>query len=73
MNLQFKRRIDEKLERLSDKRVAEVLDFVEFLESRDCMSHPLREARENTTYLASVEQTLAEWFSGADERAHHVL
>lgn len=35
MNVQLKQRIDEKLERLSEQRVAEVLDFVEFLEGRE--------------------------------------
>lgn len=35
MNAQLKQRIDEKPERLSEQRVAEVLDFVEFLESRE--------------------------------------
>lgn len=35
MNAQLKQRIDEKLERLSEQRVTEVLDFVEFLESRE--------------------------------------
>ena len=73
MNLQLKKRIDEKLAHLSDKRVAEVLDFVEFLEARERLAAPLSEARENTTYLAGVEQTLNEWSSDADERAYHVL
>ncbi len=35
MNTQLKQRIDEKLEHLSELRIAEVLDFVEFLESRE--------------------------------------
>lgn len=35
MNAQLKQRIDEKLEHLSEQRVAEVLDFVEFLEARE--------------------------------------
>jgi len=73
MNVQLKNRIDEKLEHLSEKRVAEVLDFVEFLEARERLSAPLSNARENSTYLAGVEQTLNEWSSDADERAYHVL
>lgn len=35
MNTLLKQRIDEKLEHLSEQRVAEVLDFVEFLEGRE--------------------------------------
>ena len=73
MNLQLKKRIDEKLAQLSDKRVAEVLDFVEFLEARERLATPLSEARESTTYLAGVEQSLNEWSSDADERAYRVL
>ncbi len=34
MNPQLMQRIDEKLARLSEQHIAEVLDFVEFLESR---------------------------------------
>lgn len=35
MNTQLKQRIGEKLEKLSEQHVAEVLDFVEFLENRE--------------------------------------
>jgi|GEM_PF-6719583 len=35
MNTLFIQRIDEKLERRSEQRVTEVLNFVEFLESRE--------------------------------------
>lgn len=35
MNALLKQRIDEKLEHLSEQRVTEVLDFVEFLEGRE--------------------------------------
>jgi hypothetical protein len=75
MNVQLKNRIEEKLEHLSDKRVAEVLDFLERLEARERLSAPLSNARESesSTYLAGVEQTLNEWSSDADERAYHVL
>jgi hypothetical protein len=73
MNLQLKQRIDEKLAHLSEQRIAEVLDFVEFLEARERISAPLNNAQESNTYLAGVEQTLSEWASDADERAYHVL
>lgn len=35
MNTQLKQRIDAKLEKLSEQRITEVLDFVEFLEGRE--------------------------------------
>lgn len=35
MNAQIKQQIDERLEQLSDSRMAEVLDFVEFLNSKE--------------------------------------
>jgi hypothetical protein len=73
MNPQLKKRIDEKLEHLSEQRVAEVLDFVEFLEARERASAPTSEAHESSTYLLGVAQTLTEWSSDADERAYHVL
>jgi hypothetical protein len=73
MNSQLKQRIDEKLEHLSEQRIAEVLDFVEFLEARERLSAPLGDAHESSTYLVGVEQTLNEWSSDADERAYHVL
>lgn len=73
MNQILKKRIDEKLAFLSDKRVAEVLDFVEFLEARERLSAAQSEANESSTYLVGVEQTLNEWSSDADERAYHVL
>lgn len=40
MNAQLKQRIDEKLEHLSEQRVAEVLDFVEFLETKEQPAPP---------------------------------
>lgn len=71
MNTQLKQRIDEKLEHLSDQRVAEVLDFVEFLESRErTASAAQSEIHDNQTYLLSVEKTLNEWSSEADDRAY---
>lgn len=69
----MKERIDERLAHLSDKRVAEVLDFVELLDARERLSASLSEADESSHYLAGVEQTLNEWSSDADERAYHVL
>jgi hypothetical protein len=69
MNAQIKQRIDEKLNQLSAQRIAEVLDFVEFLEARERSASPLRhETTETPTDLAEVEQGLAERFSEADER-----
>ncbi|MDI6746494.1 MAG: hypothetical protein QMD17_05060 [Rhodocyclaceae bacterium] len=41
MNSQLKQRIDAKLERLNEQCVAEVLDFVEFLESRQRTAEPM--------------------------------
>ena len=73
MNPQLKKRIDEKLAHLSEQRVAEVLDFVEFLEARERASAPGSEAHESSTYLLGVAPTLNEWSSDADERAYHVL
>jgi erythromycin esterase-like protein len=35
MNAQLKQQIDERLARLSDSRMAEVLDFVEFLNAKE--------------------------------------
>jgi hypothetical protein len=40
MNAQLKQQIDEKLERLSETHIAEVLDFVQFLESKERQSPP---------------------------------
>ncbi|OGT20420.1 MAG: hypothetical protein A2342_03670 [Gallionellales bacterium RIFOXYB12_FULL_54_9] len=69
MNAQLKQRIDKSLERLSEQRMAELLDFVEFLSARERAD----EAAEGATYLAGVEQTLSEWSSEADERAYRDL
>jgi|GEM_PF-6870496 len=63
MNAHIKLLIEEKLEKLSDQRIAEVLDFVEFLEKRD------DEAVEGRLYLAGVDQTMIEWTSEEDELA----
>jgi Protein of unknown function (DUF2281) len=69
MNAQLKQRIDEKLEKLSEQRMAEVLDFVEFLAAREYAD----EATDGSAYLAGIEQTLSEWSSEADERAYRGL
>ena len=69
MNAQLKQRIDEKLEKLSEQRMAEVLDFVEFLATREYAD----EATDGATYLTGIEQTLSEWSSEADERAYRGL
>lgn len=43
MNTQLKQQIDEQLEHLSDLRMAEVLDFVEFLNTKEHQAQvPLR-------------------------------
>ena len=74
MNTQLKQRIDEKLEHLSEQRMAEVLDFVEFLETRErAAAAALDEAPDGTTYLLGVEKTLNEWSSEADDRAYRGL
>jgi hypothetical protein len=65
MNAQMKQRINEGLEKLSEQRIAAVLDFVCFLSARE----RAYEAAEGATYLSGVEQTLSEWSSEADERA----
>lgn len=69
MNLQLKQRIDEKLGLLSEQRIAEVLDFVEFLAARENAD----EATDGALYLAGVEASLREWSSDADERAYRDL
>ncbi len=73
MNTQLKQRIDDKLAHLSEQRVAEVLDFIEFLEARERLCTPQNEPHESNTYLVGVEQTLSEWSSAADERAYRDL
>ena len=74
MNTPLKQRIDEKLDHLSPQRVAEVLDFVEFLEARErAAATALSEADDGHTYLLGTETTLNEWASEADERAYHDL
>jgi hypothetical protein len=69
MNAQLKQRIDEKLEKLSEQRMAEVLDFVEFLAAREQAD----ETADGAVYLAGIEQTLSEWSSEADERSYRGL
>ena len=70
MNTQLKQRIDEKLDRFSERRVAEVLDFVEFLENRDrAVAQAASEVHDGDAYLFGVEKTLNEWSSETDEQA----
>jgi hypothetical protein len=70
MNTQLKQRIDEKLDRFSERRVAEVLDFVEFLENRDrAVAQAASETHDRDACLVSAEKTFNEWSSEADERA----
>ncbi|MDP2805228.1 MAG: hypothetical protein Q8O24_04730 [Gallionellaceae bacterium] len=69
MNAQLKQRIDEKLEKLSEQRMAEVLDFVEFLAGRELPD----ESSDGAAYLVGVEHTMSEWSSAADERAYRDL
>jgi hypothetical protein len=52
MNTQLKQQIDEKLEHLSETHIAEVLDFVQFLESKERQSPPLQQA--------SIDEALAQ-------------
>ena len=74
MNTQLKQRIDEKLEHLSAQRVAEVLDFVEFLEARErSATASSNGVDDGHTYLMGVEKSLNEWSSSADEQAYHDL
>lgn len=74
MNTLLKQRIEEKLERFSPQRVAEVLDFVEFLETKERHSTAFRsDARDDRTYLVGIEDTLSEWSGEADERAYRDL
>ncbi len=68
MNVHLKQRIDEKLGLLSEQRMAEVLDFVEFLAAREGAD----ESVDGAIYLLGVAQTLNEWSSEADERAYHL-
>jgi len=69
MNPHLKQRIDEKLELLSEQRIAEVLDFVEFHAVRKRVD----EVAERTAYLAGVEHSLNVWSSKADERPYREL
>ena len=73
MNIQLKQSIDEKLAHLSEQRVAEVLDFVDFLGARERLAPSQVETNESNVYLAGIEQTLTEWSSAADEKAYHGL
>jgi hypothetical protein len=52
MNTQLKQQIDEKLEHLSETHIAEVLDFVQFLESKERQRPPLQQA--------SIDEALAQ-------------
>ena len=52
MNAQLKQQIDEKLEHLSETHIAEVLDFVQFLESKERQRPPLQQA--------SIDEALAQ-------------
>ena len=54
MNTQLKQSIDEKLAHLSEQRVAEVLDFVDFLEARERSAPPQVETNESNAYLAGI-------------------
>ena len=51
MNTQLKQQIDEKLEHLSETHIAEVLDFVQFLESKERQRPPPPQA--------SIDEALA--------------
>lgn len=58
MNVQLKQRIDEKLEHLSEQHVAEVLDFVEFLENRERAASPQpTDMDEALTWLRQIVKT----------------
>jgi len=59
MNPQMKQRIDEKLDQLSDQHGAQILDFAEFLASKESRR--------------SVKSDLNEWSSAADEDAYRDL
>jgi hypothetical protein len=70
MNTPLKQRIDEKLDRFSERRVAEVLDFVEFLENRDrAAASAARDADHSGVSLAGMTPTLNEWSGEAREQA----
>ncbi|MDD2743222.1 MAG: hypothetical protein PHV02_13175 [Rhodocyclaceae bacterium] len=68
MNPQMKQRIDEKLDQLSDQYGAQILDFAEFLASKES-----RLDAEEANYLAGVQGGLSEWSSAADEDAYRDL
>ena len=58
MNAQLKQRIDEKLAHLSKQRIAEVLDFVEFLENRERSILPQQaDMNEALTQLRQIVKT----------------
>ncbi len=52
MNAQLKQQIDERLEHLSETHIAEVIDFVQFLESKERQRPPLQQA--------SIDEALAQ-------------
>jgi hypothetical protein len=54
MSAQLKQQIDEKLEHLSETHIAEVLDFVKFLESKERQSPP------PPLQQASIDEALAQ-------------
>ena len=66
MNTLLKQRLDEKLEHLSERRFAEVLDFVELLEARERSAvAALSEAHDGDAYLIGAEKTLRWWSTKA--------
>lgn len=60
MNAQLKQQIDEKLEHLSETHIAEVLDFVQFLESKEQQTTlPQADMDEALTRLRQIVKTPA--------------
>ncbi len=67
MNAQLKQQIDEKLEHLSETHIAEVLDFVQFLENKERQRPPLQQASidEALALLRQIVKTPAKGRLGA--------
>lgn len=73
MNPQMKQRIDEKLAQLSDQSGAQILDFADFLASKESKhsstNQEIQDAEEEN-YLTGVQNGLNEWSGTADEDAY---
>lgn len=70
MNTVLENQIVERLHQMDDMRLAEILDFVEFVAAKKKHRHELQE---NDDYLLGVQASLTEWAGQADEVAYRDL